>query len=202
MNKKSLTFHCFRKMMLSASIDSGIGLTAGKKLVGKAISQSDDTYLTTINLRKKFIQLKNFQTITQSAKIETESLHSLEKAISNLQEDLTTQKTITNVLSKENQYLKNQVAENEQELNMVSETIMNRIIPIVDIFGNFEGLEEFLLQFKYRKTIPTFEDLEDLRKQLVDAEKKRDEQSERDYERFMRMFDEIEKESNDIDNSG
>ncbi|MCW4053630.1 MAG: site-specific integrase, partial [Candidatus Bathyarchaeota archaeon] len=35
---KSLTFHCFRKMFLSASIDSGIGLTAGKKLCGKAIA--------------------------------------------------------------------------------------------------------------------------------------------------------------------
>ena len=73
MNGKSLTFHCFRKMLLSASIDSGIGLTAGKKLVGKAIAQSDDTYLTTINLKKKFIQLKNFQTIKQKPKVETET---------------------------------------------------------------------------------------------------------------------------------
>jgi len=44
LNKKSLTFHCFRKMFLSTAIDSGIGLTAGKKLCGKAIAESDDTY--------------------------------------------------------------------------------------------------------------------------------------------------------------
>jgi hypothetical protein len=44
-------------MSLSASIDSGIGLTAGKKLCGKAIAQSDDTYLTTAKLREKFTQL-------------------------------------------------------------------------------------------------------------------------------------------------
>ena len=31
-NGKSLTFHCFRKMLLSASIDSGIGLTQEKNL--------------------------------------------------------------------------------------------------------------------------------------------------------------------------
>ena len=37
-NGKRLTFHCFRKMFLSVSIDSGIGLTAGKKLCGKAIA--------------------------------------------------------------------------------------------------------------------------------------------------------------------
>ncbi|GAG16204.1 unnamed protein product, partial [marine sediment metagenome] len=52
LNGKRFTFHCFRKMFLSASIDSGIGLTAGKKLCGKAIPQSDDTYLTTVKLRE------------------------------------------------------------------------------------------------------------------------------------------------------
>jgi integrase len=67
---KSLTFHCFRKMFLSASIDSGIGLTAVKKLCGKAIARSDDTYLTTFKLREKFIQLKKFLTINQFPMIE------------------------------------------------------------------------------------------------------------------------------------
>lgn len=201
-NGKSLTFHCFRKMFLSASIDSGIGLTAGKKLVGKKIPQSDDTYLTTINLRNKFIQLKKFLTIKEQPKIETETIENLKKAVSKLQEDLTTQKTITDVISKENQQIKMQFAESEKELNWVSETIMNTIIPIADIFGSIEGLEEFLLQFKYRKTIPTFEDLKDLRKQLVVAEKKRDEQSERDFERFKRMFDEMGKMANSEDETG
>jgi integrase len=70
LNGKKLTFHCFRKMFMSASIDSGIGLTAGKKLCGKAIAQSDDTYLTTVNLRKKFIQLKKFLTIREQPKID------------------------------------------------------------------------------------------------------------------------------------
>jgi integrase len=45
-NGKCVSFHCFRKMFLSTAIDSGIGLTAGKKLCGKAIAQSDDTYLS------------------------------------------------------------------------------------------------------------------------------------------------------------
>ena len=57
LNGKSLSFHCFRKMFLSTSIDSGIGLTAGKKLCGKAIPKSDDTYLTTVKLKEKIIQL-------------------------------------------------------------------------------------------------------------------------------------------------
>ena len=41
----------------------------------------------------------------------------------------------------EEQYktIQKQFEDNEKELNMVSETIMNRIIPIVDLFGNIEG---------------------------------------------------------------
>jgi site-specific recombinase XerD len=45
-NGKSLTFHCFRKIFLSASIDSGIGLTAGKKLIG-ARAQHSYNYVST-----------------------------------------------------------------------------------------------------------------------------------------------------------
>ena len=184
-NGKSLTFHCFRKMLLSASIDSGIGLTAGKKLVGKKIPQSDDTYLTTINLRNKFIQIKNFLTIKEQPRIDGENIETFKKAISKLQEDLTTQKTITDVISRENQEIKRQFAENEKELNMVSETIMNRIIPIIDVFGNIEGLEEVLNQFKSKKTKKiTDEDVEDLRQQLVEARKKGEDSFAQRFEMF------------------
>jgi len=86
LNGKDLTFHCFRKMFLSASVDSGIGLTAGKKLCGKSISQSDDTYLTTVNLGQKFVQLKKFLGIREQPILETGKLESLKAAISRLQE--------------------------------------------------------------------------------------------------------------------
>ena len=134
MNKKSLTFHCFRKMLLSASIDSGIGLTAGKKLVGKAIPQSDDTYLTTINLKKKFTQLKTFQTINQKPKVETETIEKLQKAVTKLQEDLTIQQTITNSISKENLKIRHE---------------LGRIQPIVDFVNTYNRDKEHqkLLEF-------------------------------------------------------
>jgi len=102
-------------MFLSTSIDSGIGQTAGKKLVGKAIAQSDDTYLTTVNLKKKFIQIKNFLTIKELPKIETENIESLKKAIYKLQEDLAHQKTITDVICEKDQEIKKQFAEIEKE---------------------------------------------------------------------------------------
>lgn len=123
LNRKSLSFHCFRKMLLSAAIDSGIGLTAGKKLCGKAIAQSDDTYLTTVNLRQKFIQLKKFLTIKEQPKIEAEKIESLKSAISKLQEELTQQKLITDTISEgnitiknENVDLKERITKTEQKL--------------------------------------------------------------------------------------
>ncbi len=135
MNNKSLTFHCFRKMLLSASIDSGIGLTAGKKLVGKTIPKSDDTYLTTINLRKKFIQLKNFQTIKQQPKVEVETIESLKKAVIKLQEDLRTQTTITNTISEENQKMKQEIKERDKELKEFEEEIWKELRETLASFG-------------------------------------------------------------------
>jgi len=135
MNKKSLTFHCFRKMLLSAAIDSGIGLTGGKKLVGKTISQSDDTYLTTINLKKKFIQLKNFQTIKQQPKVEMENIENLKKAISKLQEDLTIQKTITNTISEENQKMKQEMKEWDEELKEFEGKMIEMLVETFSKYG-------------------------------------------------------------------
>lgn len=110
-NRKRLTFHCFRKMFLSASIDSGIGLIAGKIICGKSVDNSDSTYLTTVKLRQHFIQLKRFLTINQQPKIEIEKIESLKKAINKLQEDLSTQKIIAETVSEENHKLKSQIKE-------------------------------------------------------------------------------------------
>jgi integrase len=114
---KSLTFHCFRKMLLSAAIDSGIGLTAGKKLVGKTIPQSDDTYLTTIKLREKFIQLKKFLTIKQPVKSENQQLEKLSSVVAKLSEELEQQKTITKVVTSENLKIRKEFKKQVTELN-------------------------------------------------------------------------------------
>ena len=111
LNGKSLTFHCFRKMFLSASIDSGIGLTAGKLMCGKAVKQSDSTYLTVVKLREKFIQLKRFLSINEQAKIETEKIESFEKTINHLQEQLISQRIINETVTKKNLELESQIEE-------------------------------------------------------------------------------------------
>jgi integrase len=127
LNGKCLSFHCFRKMFLSTAIDSGIGLTAGKKLCGKAIAQSDDTYLTTVNLRQKFIQLKKFLSIRELPRLDIEKIEPLKNAINKLQSDLTEQKTITDVISEENQKMKKQ---------------FEMLQPILDFVNGFEDPEE------------------------------------------------------------
>lgn len=115
-NGKSLTFHCFRKMLLSAAIDSGIGLTAGKKLVGKTIPQSDDTYLTTVKLREKFVQLKKFLTINQTVKSESQQLEKLSSVVAKLSEELEEQKTITQAITGENLKLRKEFKKRVTEL--------------------------------------------------------------------------------------
>jgi integrase len=117
LNGKSLTFHCFRKMFLSAAIDSGIGLTAGKKLCGKAIARSDDTYLTTVKLREKFIQLKKFLTIKQSPKSEGQQLEKLGSLVARLAEELEQQKAVTKAVTGENLKIRKEFKERVAELN-------------------------------------------------------------------------------------
>jgi site-specific recombinase XerD len=136
LNGKSLSFHCFRKMLLSAAIDSGIGLTAGKKLCGKAIAQSDGTYLTTVNLRQKFIQLKKFLTIKEQPKIETEEIDSLKSAVNKLQEELTQQRLITETISQENIKTKHELEK------------LQPLVEFVNSFDAFEDLKTILEYFK------------------------------------------------------
>jgi integrase len=117
LNGKSLTFHCFRKMFLSASIDSGIGLTAGKKLCGKAIARSDDTYLTTVKLREKFIQLKRFLAIKRSPEIEGQLIEKLSSAVAKLAEELEQQKVMAQAVTGENLKIRREFKERVAELN-------------------------------------------------------------------------------------
>jgi integrase len=145
LNGKSLTFHCFRKMFLSTSIDSGIGLIAGKKLCGKSISKSDDTYLTVVKIREKFKQLKKFLTIQQVEESKAEEIGELRRILVNLQENLTQQKTITDTVTKENLKIKNEL----QFLN----DILNPLQPMLEFVNSFkspEAMLEFLKAIKER----------------------------------------------------
>jgi hypothetical protein len=113
-------------MFLSTSIDSGIGLTAGKKLCGKAIARSDDTYLITVKLREKFVQLKKFLTVKQSAKYESNMIEKLETVVSKLSEELEQQKVVTQAVSGENLKIRKEFKKHVAELN--GEIVVTRLV--------------------------------------------------------------------------
>jgi len=149
LNGKRLTFHCFRKMFLSASIDSGIGLTAGKKLCGKAIPQSDDTYLTTVKLREKFLQLKRMLTIQHAPMPETSKrFEQFEAAIEQLQKENVAHETIADVMTK-------RVAELEHELkdSLRQRENLSPLVEFVNSFKSRDELERFLDVFKTSSVI-------------------------------------------------
>ena len=102
-NGKKLSSHCFRKMFLSAGATAGYE-DAAKKMVGKAIDQSLDTYYTTLNLKPAFIEIKKLLTI--QLKIIKPSDYIDPKIIVDLTKKLSTQDTIINSLSSELEQVK------------------------------------------------------------------------------------------------
>jgi integrase len=147
---KCISFHCFRKTFLSTAIDSGIGLTAGKKLCGKTIAQSDDTYLTTVNLRQKFIQLKKFLGIKEQPHIDTNQLEALKDAVTKLQEDLTRQKLITETISQDNLTTKEQLGKLQYLVEFVNSFDDSQKLGVVLNFLKMQALgdqeEDFRLK--------------------------------------------------------
>jgi len=146
---KRLSFHCFRKMFLSGSIDSGIGLTAGKKMCGKAIQKSDDTYLTTVKLREKFIQLKKILTIKSTYKVEDyERLEQLETTIEQLQKENVSTKTVAEVMTR-------RVNELEDKLKGATNEIWELSIQVQPLVSWYDQnkliLEEIRRQEKAKK---------------------------------------------------
>ncbi len=143
---KHLTFHCFRKMFLSSSIDSGVGLTAGKKMCGKSIAQSDDTYLTTVKLREKFKQLKKFLRIRETVSLENhEKVEAFRSIVTKLQQELSEQKLITQTVTEESLKIK-------KELQILND-IINPLQPMLEFVNSFESADamiEFLQAIEER----------------------------------------------------
>jgi integrase len=59
-----LTFHCFRRLVMRAAIETGVGLTAAKLMVGKAVAKSDETYIAKARLDEAFKKLSKYLSVT------------------------------------------------------------------------------------------------------------------------------------------
>jgi hypothetical protein len=117
LNGKSLSFHCFRKMFLSASMNSGVGMVPGKLMCGKAVPKSDSTYLTTINLKQHFIQLKKFLMIKQELEPTSEKeIEGLKEIVTSLQKDLSQQQKITQTFTEKNEQITKELESMKKQL--------------------------------------------------------------------------------------
>ncbi len=141
-NAKHFTFSCFRKMFLSTSIDSGVGLTAGKLMCGKTVPKADATYLTTVQLRKRYIKLKRLLIIASEPKVEVQKIEELTKAVNSLQEDVSNQKTINYVVSKSNSELTETVEKLESQITEIN-TKLEPYDIYQGIFKNDKEMEQF-----------------------------------------------------------
>jgi hypothetical protein len=96
-----------------------------------AIPQSDDTDLTTVQLKTKFIQLKKFLTIKQTLKPgNQEKIESLKDAVTKLQQDLTQQQVVTQTVTEKNikitkefENLSKRLAETELTLSSIQQVL-------------------------------------------------------------------------------
>jgi hypothetical protein len=68
-------------------------------------------------LREKFVKLKKFLTIKQSAKIESNIIEKLETVVSKLSEELEQQKTVTQAVTGENLKIRKEFEKQVAELN-------------------------------------------------------------------------------------
>lgn len=84
-----LTFHCFRRLVMRAAIETGVGLTAAKLMVGKAVARSDETYIAKAKLDEAFKKLSKYLNVTgaeEDKKPLQEMVVQQEKEISSLRE--------------------------------------------------------------------------------------------------------------------
>lgn len=108
---QALTFHCFRKMLLTYCIEAGVGLTAGKLMCGKAVARSDSTYIHNARLKKLFLQLQKMIRVTDAATYMAgqDRIEELERAIEALKRDALAYKTSQELGTKEIQDLKKHI---------------------------------------------------------------------------------------------
>ncbi|MCJ7424553.1 hypothetical protein MUP01_09855 [Candidatus Bathyarchaeota archaeon] len=97
----------------------------------KAIPQSDDTYLTTVQLKTKLVQLKKFLTIKQTVEPgNQEKNESSKDAVTKLQQDPTQQQVVTQTvpeknikITKEFENLSKRLAETELTLSSIRKVL-------------------------------------------------------------------------------
>lgn len=120
-----LTFHCFRRLLMRAAIETGVGLTAAKLMVGKAVARSDETYIAKAKLKDAFIKLGKYLNVT-----------GVEEAKKPLQDVIVQQeKEIANV-GKRMDVVVRQLREFEETFDLVTKESMTILAVVAERLGD------------------------------------------------------------------
>ena len=118
---QNLTFHCFRRLIMRAAIETGVGLTAAKLMVGKAVAKSDETYIAKAKLNEAFKNLGKYLSVTG---FEAPNNRDLEKTVVAQQREIGDLKEVVGDLGK-----RLEIVTKEMERLKIRHTYENRTIP-------------------------------------------------------------------------
>lgn len=139
----ALTWHCFRKMIISTAKNLSIDPDIIKLMTGKAVEKSMLPYLNGIDVKTAFIKLQTvlgITTLTESsedvAKAMGKEIEKLNSALSQVENENATSKFRIDQLQKE-------VAEQKQNVTaLVKDVVENRIAEIKRLIPNVKLKEE------------------------------------------------------------
>jgi integrase len=117
-----LTFHCFRRLVMRAAIETGVGLTAAKLIVGKAVAKSDETYIAKAKLDEAFKKLSKYLSVTgveEDKKPLQEIIVQQESEIANLRNRLDIVVKAEGEMREEMKALRSEVAQLASTLDMI-----------------------------------------------------------------------------------
>jgi integrase len=120
-----LTFHCFRRLVMRAAIETGVGLTAAKLMVGKAMAKSDETYIAKARLDEAFKKLSKYLSVT-----------GVEEDKKPLQEIIVQQESEIASLRKRMDVIMSQMKEYDETFGLVTKEFGNMIIVLAERLGD------------------------------------------------------------------
>lgn len=133
-----LTFHCFRRLLMRAAIETGVGLTAAKLMVGKAVAKSDETYIAKAKLRDAFIKLSKYLNAT-----------GVEEAKKPLQDMIVQQEKEISSLRNRMDIVVKQLKEFEETFDLVTKEFLTMLMVVGERIGD-KALLQMLREAKER----------------------------------------------------
>jgi integrase len=120
-----LTFHYFRRLVMRAAIETGVGLTAAKLMVGKAVAKSDETYIAKAKLDGAFMKLSKYLNVT-----------GVEEAQKPLQEMVVQQEKEISSLRERMDVVINQIRQYEGTLDIVAREFLTMLVVVGEKVGD------------------------------------------------------------------